>query len=235
MKPTSASVSVEALGRLDLFKGLSSPALAEVRASGRLRSVAKGKTIFAQGDQAKACHALIKGRVRIAQSDEDGGQLIMRFIGPGQMFGTMALFTDRKYPAEAQAVTDSLEISWPESALLNLIKRHPGIALNIIAIIGTRIREVQERLRELATQRVERRIAHTILRLAEQAGLASGGTMTIDFPLTRRDLAEMCGTTLHNASRILTAWERRNLVATSKRRLMLRDREAIRQIAYDLV
>lgn len=219
---------------MELFEGVPAVALAEALACARVRHLTKGTTVFAQGDAARYCHALIAGRVRITQSDEDGEQLVVRFIGPGEMFGTVALFTDRHYPAEASIVVDSIEISWSEAALLDLISRYPQIALNIVGIIGARLREVQERLRELATHRVERRIACVLLRLAAQAGENVDEGTTINFPLTRKDVAEMCGTTLHTVSRVLTSWEKAELIATSRQRVTIRQLLGIRHIADDL-
>ena len=151
------------------------------------------------------------------------------------MFGTVALFTNGEYPAAAVTVIDSVEISWPEAALLELIALYPQIALNMVRVIGVRLREVQERLRELASQRVERRIAHALLRLAAQAGRPAGGRTTIDFPLTRKDLADMCGATLHTVSRIMTAWERSGLIASRRQRVSIHDPAAIQRIAEDAV
>jgi CRP-like cAMP-binding protein len=233
MTHSSASVAPETLAEMELFIGLPASALADALAKGRLRHLAKNTTVFAQGEAAKSCHALIDGRVRIAQTNEDGAQLVVRFIGPGEMFGTVALFTDREYPAEAVTVVDSIEIRWTETSLLDLIGRHPQIALNIVKIVGARLREVQERLREVATQRVERRIAHALLRLAAQAGHDVGDGPTIDFALTRRDVAEMCGATLHTASRILTAWEKAELIATNRQRVTIRQLAEIKRLAEE--
>lgn len=182
----------ENLAGMELFQHLLPSALTDVAACARVQELAKGAVIFAQGAPAERCHALTAGRVRIAQSGEDGGQLIVRFVGPGEIFGTMALFTDRHYPAEAVTVIDSVEISWSEAALLRLIHRHPQIAINLVRIVGARLREVQERLRELATQRVDRRIAHVLLRLADHQAPDGISGASIDFPLTRQDVAEMC-------------------------------------------
>jgi CRP/FNR family transcriptional regulator, nitrogen oxide reductase regulator len=233
MSDVTAPLTAGSLDGTELFLGLAPAALAEVMARARVRRLAKETTIFLQGAPADGCHVLLEGRVRIAQSDEDGAQLVVRFIGPGEMFGTMALFTDREYPAEAVAVVDSLEISWPEPALLELIGRYPQIALNIVRIVGARLREVQERLRELATQRVERRIAHVLLRLADQAGARTGAGTKIDFPLTRKDVAEMCGTTLHTVSRVLTAWEKAGLIVTNQQRVTIHAPAEIQRIADD--
>src|SRR5690349_44069 len=95
-----------AFAGMELFRGLPREALAEVLDGGTVRRLARNTVIFAQGQVATRCHALIDGRVRITQSDEDGTELLVRFIGPGQMFGTVALFTNGEYPAEAVAVLE---------------------------------------------------------------------------------------------------------------------------------
>ncbi len=232
-QPPGTTIARQIAG-LDLFAGLDDEALQEVARRGRVRKLQKGALIFTQGVPAERCHALISGRVRIAQSGEQGGQVIARFVGPGETFGTLALFTDRRYPAEASVVTDSVEISWPEPALLELIHRYPRIALNLVKIAGARLREAEDRLRELATQRVEQRIAHALLRLAERndAHAAQDGT-AIGFPLTRQDLAQMCGATLYTVSRVLTAWEKTGYISTRRRQLTILKVAQIRQLATE--
>jgi CRP/FNR family transcriptional regulator, nitrogen oxide reductase regulator len=233
MSRAPVTLASEALAGMEMFLGLPPSALAEVMACARLRHLPKDTTVFLQGGAAKYCHALIQGRVRITQSDQEGTQFVVRFIGPAEMFGTVALFTDRKYPAEAVTVIDSIEISWTEAALRDLIGRHPRIALNIVTIVGARLREVQDRLRELATQRAECRIARVLLRLAAQAARGASDEATIDFPLTRKDVAEMCGATLYTVSRIMTAWERAELITTKRQRVTVRELAKIRRIAGD--
>jgi CRP-like cAMP-binding protein len=105
------------LARTELLAGLREDALAEVAACGQARSFARAMRLFAQGAVADRCHAVLVGRIRIAQTDEAGGQLLVRFVGPGEMFGTVPLFTDRRYPAEAVALVDSVGISWSEPVL----------------------------------------------------------------------------------------------------------------------
>jgi CRP-like cAMP-binding protein len=215
---------------MDLFMGLAREALADVARCGRMQTLARGTVLFAQGAPADRCHALLTGRVRIVQSGPEGGQVIVRFVGPGETFGTVALFTDRRYPAEAVAVIDSASISWPEHTLLELIHQYPQIALNLLAVLGARLREVQERLRELATQRAEQRIAHALLRLTDPHAIA-GRDAAIEFPLTRQDVAEMCGATLYTVSRVLTAWEKAGYIETHHKHLTIRKLDEILRLA----
>jgi len=221
----------EALASLELFLGLSPQAFGEVMASARVRRLSKETRIFDQGDPSVRAHALIEGSVRISQSGSDGAQVVMRFIGPGEMFGTVALFTDGRYPAEAVTLAESLEVSWSEADLFELMGHHPQIAMNVIRIIGKRLQEVQERVRELSTQRVEQRVAHAVLRLASQSGHSTIDGTAIEFPLRRKDVADISGTTLHTASRILTAWEKAGLLVSHNRRLTIRKPSEILRIA----
>jgi CRP-like cAMP-binding protein len=78
---------------------------------------------------------------------------------------------------------------------------------------------------------VERRVAHALLRLAQQAGRKIERGIEIDFPISRQDIAEMTGTTLHTVSRILSAWGKRSLVASSRRRIVIRDAHALFVVA----
>jgi CRP-like cAMP-binding protein len=222
----------QALAPMELFRGLSPSALAGVAACTRVRRLPKDLRIFSQGDDGVRAHAVIEGGVRIAQSGSDGAQVIIRFIGPGEMFGTVSLFTDGRYPADAITLAETLEASWSEAELLDLIHRHPQIGVNVIRIIGRRLQEA-ERVRELATQRAERRVAHTVLRLARQAGHSTIDGTAIEFPLRRKDLADIAGTTLHTASRILTAWEKAGFLATHHQRLTIRQPSEISRIAED--
>src|SRR3546814_6583805 len=107
-------------------------------------------------------------------------------FGPGEIFGSVAIFTDHLYPADGIAMVGSTEASWTRADWLGLIERYPRIALNLIAIVGRRLAELQDRVREMATQRAERRIANTLLRLARQAGRATGAGTEIGFPLRRK-------------------------------------------------
>jgi CRP-like cAMP-binding protein len=219
------------LAHADLFRDVPERGLADAIRCASVRQLPKGTTVFAQDQTADRAHALLAGRVRIAQGDADGGQLLIRFVGPGESFGTLGLFTGHRYPADAATVTDSTEINWTEAALLGLIARYPQIAVNLVRIAGTRLRDTENRLRELATQRVERRIAHTILRLAAKAGHATDDGTAIGFPLSRRDVAEMCGTTLHTVSRTLTRWEKDGWIETNQQCIVIRNPAVIRKKA----
>lgn len=229
--PMNIRLAPEALAHMELFLGLPPAGLQVVADSARVRRLPRDARIFNQGDPGVRAHAVLEGGVRITQSGSDGAQVVVRFIPPGEMFGTVALFTDGRYPADAVTLDPTVEASWSEAQLRALMEAEPQIAINVIRIVGKRLGEVQERVRELSTQRVEQRIAHAVLRLAHQAGHGTTEGMAIAFPLRRKDVAEIAGTTLYPASRILTVWEKAGLLITRNQRLTIREPSELMRIA----
>lgn len=114
------------------------------------------------------------------------------------------------------------------------MERYPLIALNGMRFLAGRLAEFQDRYRELATQRVERRVAHALVRLMRQIGRKTAGGVLIDLSLSRQDIAEMTGTTLFTASRILSGWESQGLVQTDRARILVHRPEQIEAIAEEM-
>jgi len=218
---------------LALFHDLPPDALKDVVALARVRFYPRGARIFDQGERVERAHALLGGAVRISQAGSDGEQVVIRFIGPGEIFGSVAIYTDGHYPADAVAMTDAMEVSWSHGDLIALMERHSRIAINMVTIIGKRLAVLQDRVRELATQRAERRIANTLLRLARQTGRTTEAGREIGFPLRRKDIADISGTTLYTVSRTLTQWGRKGWIISDNQQLTLRALPEIEGLAEE--
>jgi CRP-like cAMP-binding protein len=108
-----------------------------------------------------------------------------------------------------------------------LIAKFPTLAASALQTVGRRLQDTQTRVLEMSSEQVEQRIAHVLLRLAKQAGRKTAAGVEIDFPISRQDVAEMTGTTLHTVSRILSAWEQRGLVEGGRQRIVLRNPHAL--------
>ncbi|WEJ72196.1 Crp/Fnr family transcriptional regulator [Pseudomonas sp. PSE14] len=196
----------------------------------RLRS---GATVFEQGAPAQAFYLLVHGRLKATQLTGDGQRVLVRMVNPGDLFGFARALGRPDYPATACATLDSLALAWPTSQWEPLLARHPGFALNTVQAIGERLQEAHVRFCELATEEVERRVAHAVLRLIQHSGFPEADGIRIDFPVTRQDIAEMTGTTLHTVSRILSAWEDRGLVRGGRQKLLVCAPQQLMQIAGD--
>lgn len=219
------------LRRVALFKGLNGCDMTSLLSTAQRRGVARDSAFFHEEDPASHCHLLMEGHVKLVQRTPEGNQVVVRFVGPGEMFGWAAVMGGTVYPASAEAMADSVALVWDSAAIEQAVRAYPALAINALAIMGGRLREAEERLRELATERVERRLARALLRLAEQSGRPAADGMEIAFPLSRQLLAEATGATLHTVSRILAAWDQRGIVGGSRQRLVLARLDQIRMLA----
>jgi len=216
-----------------LFVGLDAAARDEIARASRLVRLRAGETLFEQDDAATAFFVLITGRMKIAQVTVEGHLVALRYIAAGQVFAAVPLFTRTGYPASATAVVDSLAARWDQRVANELLDRHPRIVVNALTIVGGRLQELQNRYRELATERVEQRVARALLRLFGSEGRAASAARGA-FPISRQDIAEMTGTTLHTVSRILSGWEQRGLIGGGRMRITIRNPDGLLAIADDL-
>jgi CRP-like cAMP-binding protein len=215
-------------------RGLSDDELRLVAGLATRRALRPRQVLFREGEEAAALYLVLAGRIKLAQSDVEGREVIVRLVGPGGLLAAVSAFADTTYPANAEALEPSTILVWPRQALPEMFRQVPALGLNAMQILSERIREMQERFRELATERVTQRVARTLLRLVRQAGRRTEEGVLIDLPLSRRDLAELTGTTLFTVSRILSAWEAAGTVRTGRRRVVIRSPHALVAIAEDL-
>lgn len=221
------------IGALPQMKGLSAAALDDVLTGARAIRLSEGDEVFVQGEPAGAFYLLAQGRIKVQQVTPEGQQVLMVIVSPGELFGIAAAIGRSTYPGTAIAASAGIAVAWPSSHWEGLAARHPEITRDAILTMGRRLQETHARLRELSTERVERRIAHVLLRLVRQAGRQVSGGVMIDFPLTRQDIAEMTGTTLHTVSRTLSGWEQSGILIGGRRRIIVHNAHALVVIAGD--
>jgi CRP/FNR family transcriptional regulator, nitrogen oxide reductase regulator len=218
-----AAIDRSLVEKLPLFAGLDAAALDAVLAEARCTRYPKNAAVFQQGEPAASFFVLLHGHVRATKATPAGDQIVVRYVSSGETFGVATAIGLDRYPATATAVDDSVVLSWPSSTWPRLVARHPSLATNTLQVVGNRLQETHARVVEMSTEQVEQRVAHALLRLAKQAGRKVEGGIKIDFPISRQDVAEMTGTTLHTVSRTLSAWEAQGLVESGRQSIMLRD------------
>jgi CRP-like cAMP-binding protein len=210
---------------------MSGSELDEVLEGGKARHVAAGHAVFEQGQPATHFFLLLLGRLKVHQVTPDGQQIIVRMVEPGDLCGMARAMQRTEYPGTAVAVVDSTLLAWPTSLWDHWLGRHPVLAGRVMQVIGSRLQDAHTRIREMSTEAVERRLAHTILRLVQESGKKEEAGIRIDFPLSRQDVAEMTGTTLYTVSRTFRAWEAAGLVAVGRQKLVVRDPHGLMLIA----
>jgi CRP-like cAMP-binding protein len=221
------------IAAVPLFAGLDAQARDAVVAVAHVKRIVAGDAVFQQGDAADAFFVLVEGYLKAAQTNSAGQQIVVHFVNPGEFFGCVALMEGQRYPATMLALKDSVALAWTRAEIGRWVRHHPTIATNALVGFGGRMLEFQSRLRESQTQKAARRIAQSLLHLTRGSGRKTECGIRIDFPITRQDLAEMAGTTLHTASRTLAGWEKDGILACGRQKITVTDPVRLAMLADD--
>lgn len=226
---------VETAGKMGFFEGITVEGVRCILEEGQVRKVPAGGFFFQQEDEADHAYLLLDGQVKLYQLTPEGQQVTMNIIGSWTVFGVISITKQARYPASAEVMAAAWALSWDRASLEKLVERYPRLAMNAMREMGERVREFQGYIRTLSTERVERRLARVLLRLANQAGRKTEAGVLIDLAVSRQDLAEMSGTTLFTVSRILSQWERDGLVESGRERVVIRKPHGLVVVAEDLL
>lgn len=198
----------------------------EMEALSRLvieRSFPPDEFIFWEGDAPDYFYIVASGRVKVVKHSSSGKDFIIAFFGPGEMFGEVAVFENKPYPASAQAVTGTRVLAIRKDDLLKFLAGHPQVALSIINVLGGRLRDAANRLKDLAGERVEQRLARILLMLSAKLGKI--------LPFTRQEIADMAGTTTETAIRLTTQLKERGIISTVRGKITIVDELKLRLLA----
>jgi CRP/FNR family transcriptional regulator, nitrogen oxide reductase regulator len=214
-----------------VFATLPDKDIAALAAVARREPLRARQYAFAEGDPSLWFCLVVEGRVKIFRQSRVGKDVVLELLGPGEPFGGVAVLEARPYPASAQATEASVILKIPREALVPVAERHPSIVREMALMIGRRLRAAHDTVKSLAVDPVEARLAATLLRLADREGRRRGRAIALPPHLTRQTLADMSGTTVETAIRIMSRWQRDGLVQEDEGRLVLPALEALRVLA----
>ena len=186
------------------FPGLSEQEARRILDQATIWRLSSSGICFHEGDDARNFYVLLEGVLRVMKTTKDGEQVVILHICPGQLFGIAKAFANDVYHASAKAASPSLALAWPSELWDDFMRDYPGFHDSICRAVGVRVAEMQDKIVEMATLQVEQRIAHALSRLLQQTGVETDDGTEIGFPITRQDISEMTGTTLHSV--VLVAW-----------------------------
>lgn len=219
------------LSGVPAFAGTSRAQLDAILKHATSRRYESGEAMFNGGEPAAHFFLLLDGHVRVLRSNADGEEVIVLHIPSGELLGIAQAVGRDTYPATAVSAGESIALSWPAKFWETCLAEYPSFASVAARTVGVRIEEMNSRIMELATQQVEQRIACALLRMAQQAGKTSAEGITISFPITRQNIADMTGSTLHTVSRLLSGWEREGILSSARRKITICQPEKLVRIA----
>ena len=196
----------------------------------RMRGYEKGETVFREGDPADRIHFVYAGRVKIVKS-AGARDIILEILGPGEPVGVVAAFERGKFPASATAIEPSGLVSIPERDFFALLERRPDMTRRMLAGLTTRLMMLNKRLADM-TGSAESRAARLFLTLAERMGRKTPEGTLIPLALSRQELADLLGTTLETAIRLMSRWAKEGIVITNPDGFVIPDVNALKSAEY---
>lgn len=226
-----AALDPSLIADLPPFIGFEQAQLITFLEQAKPQRTAKGEHIFNQGDEAVSFFLLLDGYIRVVKITPNGEQIIARYITSGELFGIAQALGLDVYPASAIAAVDCVSLVWPSSIWQHTVETYPSFATNTYKTVGARLQDAQDRIVEMATERVEQRVASAIMNLVQSTGKKTDEGILIDFPISRQDISEMTGTTLHTVSRLMSVWESDGLVKSGRQKITVTEGDALLLIA----
>lgn len=215
---------LELLKATPLFRRLTPGDRERVAARASVRHYGRGDLLFSEGDASEQFLIVVSGRVKVFKTTPAGKDLILEIFAAGDPIGGAAVYEGWPFPASAIALEDTTCVAIARRDLFELLEHHPSLVRGLLAGLTMRLVELTTRLAELTGGRVEPRFARLFLKLAHEVGREERGGIFIPVVLSRQELADMTGTTIETAIRILSRWGKQQIVLTEKDGFLLLNR-----------
>jgi len=206
-----------------IFSSLSEGELAELSEIAVERRFKPGEFVFWDGDAPDWFYMVAEGTVKVLKHSSSGKEFLIAFFGPGEMFGEVAVFENKPYPASAQAMAEISVLAIRREDFLSFLAHRPEVSIRIMSVLGERLRDAQGRLRDLVGERVEQRLARTLLMLSSKLGPS--------LPFTRQEIADMAGTTIETTIRVMSRLKDRGIIRSARGKTIILDEIKLRLLS----
>ena len=195
------------------------------------RQFKSGQTIFQKGDPGTSMSAVLQGRVKIGAYSEDGKEVILNIVEPGQIFGEIALLDGKERTADATAMGPTTLLVLERREFIPFLERNPKIAVRLIEVLCERVRRTSEMVESVAFLEYSARLAKLLLRLADSYGEATDDGVRINLKISQQDLGNLIASTRESVNRQLNAWAAEGIVELDRGHITISDRDALEDAA----
>ncbi|PCJ83759.1 MAG: hypothetical protein COA57_10510 [Flavobacteriales bacterium] len=191
------------------------------------KSLEKGQVIYFPGDTSATVYFLKKGKVKISKISDEGKEMIIAILGPGEIFGELAIAGQEEHDQIAEATEDAMICSMSIQLMEEMLEQYPKLNLSMTKLIGLRLKKVQSRLEALCFKSAPQRIKHYIKELVEEYGRDVGYEKEVKLSLTHQDIANLTATTRQTVTLVMRELEKDNIILYDRRRILVRDMNAL--------
>jgi CRP-like cAMP-binding protein len=224
--------TIALLQRVPLFSALGEEDLARVAQVTVPRRFQAGEVVFRDGDQSDTCYVVRSGRARAVREHAGGRSITLAIFGPDDMFGELAMFDDEPRSATVEATEDMEAVAVLGGDMRRMLREHPDLAVKLLAALGRRLRDTNERLARQSFQTVQSRVATVLAELVANARGEGAGERDVQIVSTQTDLAQLAGSSRESASRFLAVLERAGIITQGRGKLIVHDPAALEGYVY---
>lgn len=217
----------EHVAAIPLFEGLPQPQIEELTDIVVDQTFKRGQSIFSDGDPATGFYVVVSGKVKIYKSSPDGKEQILHIFGAGEAFGEVPMFAGGHFPANADTLEQTRLFFFPRAGFVDLIKREPMLAMNMLGALSRRLRMLTDLVDNLSLKEVPGRLAAYILHLSE----AESSTDGVELDISKGQLASLLGTIPETLSRILTKMSIQGIMTVDGKKVFIIDRRKLAELA----
>ncbi len=222
-----AAARRQALTNAQIFRSLEPDAIDTILARAVVRRVARGETIRRRGDPGTGMVIIVNGRVRISLVSEDGREVTLTMLGPGEVLGEMTLLDGSECSADATAQEDCLLLSIERAQFLRLLRSNSELCLQLLAVLFQRLRRANAALEDMALLDLSTRLGRLLLRLAGDYGVAGPKGTRIELKMSQKDLSSLAGASREKVNRQLRQWEEEGIIGKDNGRMLILRPEAL--------
>jgi CRP-like cAMP-binding protein len=216
---------IEWMQQLPSFFNLTQTECRDILAAAHEKEFLRRHSIFVEGAPCRQVLLVLAGCIKTTQLGATGCEVILRLSGPGELVGALESYLGSNSLVTARTTQPTTALVWDAKNFETISDRYPILRRNATRLIGVRLQELEERFREISTQKVAPRLSHQLIRLSSQLRQHANGALEIG--LSREELAQLTGTTLFTVSRLLSRWERLGIVSTGREAVVVRNLQAL--------
>lgn len=225
------NLRLKLLHEVPFFKDLSHEQILEINDQFHEKGFEKGDYLYFAGDPAEFLYIIAEGRVKLLRHTSTGKDVMLDLLIPGEFFGTLSTDSSSLYQDTTQAVTSICALTISRENFRTILTKYPTVGIKVLDTVTARLEMAHATIQQLSAQSAEKRIATTLLRLADKLGEKHEVGLLIQTPLTRDELADMTATTPETASRVISQFQREGWIATGRQWVALTDQRSLQEIA----
>ncbi|WP_170864412.1 Crp/Fnr family transcriptional regulator [Fodinibius roseus] len=229
----TVDLRLEKLGLVPFFQQLAEEQLREVNKKFTASHYSKGETIYRQGDSSTMLRVVVAGNVKLVSHTLEGEGVLLDMLQPGDFFGNPTAGSQDVYNETAETQTPACILSIRLSDFREVMNRYSSVAMVVLDITTDRLNESRQRIQHLSTLPVTKRIAHILVTLAHKFGEEDRRGLLIQLPLSRKDLADMAGTSAETTSRVMSQFQEDDLITSGRQWVAIKDKPELLRISAE--